>query len=874
MAIAQDEAGWIWLGGVDGLHRYDGARSVRWGGDFHGEPIQFLGIEGEAATVLCQDRRLYEVRREGWREVPGPGGGFVQHAARSDGRLWAVRDGGLHVRGDDGVWTGVATPFPARLVRPASHGVWALGQQAIARIGPDGAVFEQIGVARAMDLVEDGAGGYVATRELGVWRWDNGEVRQIFQFTDDAWGEGVRLAPGGAWVVTTRELIRFVGDRVAVTVPIPGGAPQHDALLVDREGSVWVGTSRGPRLRSTPDAVRLATPSAPDPWITWLHEDSGGVWAASWRAGGRFVDQRWEGAGYTGFSWPFCETPDGPVTLAWDPGEAALVRLSDRADVLSDRLPPGVWVGCSHRGDGLLVAMTSGVYRFVDGVFSKTEAPIAAPTALATERSGRVHLFGADQTCASATPTSGPWTCAPWSWPAPHGAVEVAPGRIWAFGLGMGLVEGENGRWAPHPGSTTLRSPTLRAVVPTGLGEAWILSLGDVSRVRLGGPLGAWTRLEPLGPAQGLPPSGANHLLERPDGSVWLATDEGVVVVPPAARRPPSPPPAPTLVEVRVDGREVDPAALAVAAWPHNQVEVRGASPTYRDRSRLRWRARVGRGPEVDGVDPTLRLVDLPAGTTEVRLEVSADGGATWSAPSAPLRLAVYLPWYRTPPAWIAASVLVLAGIVLAWKARVAALLRVERERTRIAMDLHDDLGAGLSTVTMLTGLAADPELPDDARREVAHEASTAASTLADAVAGIVWTLRRDAGTGEALARTLVERARRLFAGGRNRLVLDVASEWPARTLSLAKYRNLQLIGYEALANAARHAEASEVILRLHPWTLEILDDGRGLHAASPRAGTGTGLSSMEARARAIGATFSVTARPGGGTAVKVVFRP
>jgi hypothetical protein len=129
-------------------------------------------------------------------------------------------------------------------------------------------------------------------------------------------------------------------------------------------------------------------------------------------------------------------------------------------------------------------------------------------------------------------------------------------------------------------------------------------------------------------------------------------------------------------------------------------------------------------------------------------------------------------------------------------------------------------------------------------------------------------------GSGGTLARSLVDRGRRLFKAGHPRFVVDVAAEWPDRTLSLRLYRNLQLIGYEALQNASRHADATEVTLRFHPWCLEILDDGRGLSAISAKAGTGAGLSSMRARAAATDATLVVEDRPGGGTVVRVSFVP
>jgi ligand-binding sensor domain-containing protein len=67
MSIAQDDAGWMWFGGVEGLWRYDGARRTRWGGDFFGEPIEVVRIEGESVLVLGQDRQLYTLTASAWR---------------------------------------------------------------------------------------------------------------------------------------------------------------------------------------------------------------------------------------------------------------------------------------------------------------------------------------------------------------------------------------------------------------------------------------------------------------------------------------------------------------------------------------------------------------------------------------------------------------------------------------------------------------------------------------------------------------------------------------------------------------------------------------------------------------------------------------
>lgn len=884
MAVAQDDDGWLWFGGVDGLFRYDGERRVRWGGDFLGEPIDLLGFDGDAVTLLAQDRHLYELTPDAWTEVPGPSGApipSVSHAAGSDGALWAIVDGALLRRDAARRWAPVPTPFPPRLVRAADVGVWVLGEDEIARVEADGRVRERHPIPRAMDVAAAGAEGWVATRERGVWRWDATGARPIAAY-DGEWGESVALAPGGAWVATTRRVLRFEGDRSRHEIPVPQGVPQHDTLLVDREGTLWVGTWAGPRARPTPDAWRLDAPGARDPGLSWIVRAGGVTWGASWSTAGRFdADGRWENSVFTGFSWPFCADASGaPVTRGWRDGRSALVRLGASVVELGAVPNDAAFGGCAPApGGGLWVGLDDGLHHLGPEGLRAVATPLDGVQGMLADRAGRVHLLGFDREChadgdaiARGDPT---WTCgAPWPGGRPEAAVVLDDGRLWAVGMTTGVLEETPAGWARHPSSGTLGAPTVWSLVPSPRGGVWIVGIGGVVRVAPGPPGAPWTELERLDAAVGVPAGSAAHLIEQPDGALWLATNVGLVIVPADARRTAPPPPPPVVAAVWVDGASVAVDAPVVAPWPRNQVEIRAATATYRDRSRMRWRARIGDAALTESPDPTLRIVDLPAGTYAITLQASADGGATWSAPSLPLRVEVPLPWPLRPPALVAAALLAAAALAGVWRLRLAAALRVERERTRIAMDLHDDLGAGLSTITMLTGLAADRELSDDARREVAQEAATTAATLTDALADIVWTLRRDAGSGGTLARSLVERGRRLFAAGPTRFVVDVAAEWPDHPLSLSLYRNLQLIGYEALQNAARHADAAEVTLRFHPWCLEILDDGRGLSAISPRAGTGTGLPSLQARARAVGAELRIEERPGGGTAVRVTFTP
>lgn len=593
-----------------------------------------------------------------------------------------------------------------------------------------------------------------------------------------------------------------------------------------------------------------------------------------------------------------CADLDGvPWTMAVDGGGGhALVSLRDTIEVEAT-LPPDSWFGgCAPAPRGLWVGLGSGLWHLDGGVLREVPGPkilsggdgtMGSVHTMVVTDDGLLHVLGSEREChvdatrlfaAVEGAISPDWVCAPrWSGPPPRVALG-SDGQLWAAGLSTGvLVETREG-WVSHRSSHTLPSPSVWSLVRSSRGGVWIVGVGGLVRVRPTPPDQRWDVLERVGGAQGLPVAGVESLVEMP-GALWLAGERGVLSIPDAARTPAPPPPAPVLTDVWVDGVWIRPEGDSVVevGWPHNQVEIRAASTIWADRSRLRFRVRLSEDdPGADSPDPTLRLVDLPAGTYTVLLQVSADDGLVWSDPSAPLRLHVALPLYLRPPALILGGVLtvilVITTITMVVRARIAAASRLARERDRIAMDLHDDLGAGLSTITMLAGLANDPELDDAARREVSGEVSLVAATLTESLADIVWTLRRDAGRPEVLARSLADRARRLLGPSGVKLTLNLTTEWPDVLLPLTLYRNIQLIGYEALQNVARHADAHEVRLTFRPWTLEIDDDGRGLTTISPRAGTGTGLQAMQARAKTIGGTLEIQERPGGGTSVRLRF--
>jgi signal transduction histidine kinase len=189
-------------------------------------------------------------------------------------------------------------------------------------------------------------------------------------------------------------------------------------------------------------------------------------------------------------------------------------------------------------------------------------------------------------------------------------------------------------------------------------------------------------------------------------------------------------------------------------------------------------------------------------------------------------------------------------------------------ERVRLRRDLHDGLGPALAGVAL--GLDAarnmaptDRHAADDLLRDLKNETLGCVAEVRRIIDNLRPTTLDDLG----LLPALQDFADRLSSRD-GQLHVRVELPSPAAPLPQAVEGAAYRIATEAMTNVARHAEASNCVLRLRfaeDLTLEVRDDGIGLAADSPH---GVGLPSMAQRARELGGDFEVARIPGGGTRV------
>jgi two-component sensor histidine kinase len=199
----------------------------------------------------------------------------------------------------------------------------------------------------------------------------------------------------------------------------------------------------------------------------------------------------------------------------------------------------------------------------------------------------------------------------------------------------------------------------------------------------------------------------------------------------------------------------------------------------------------------------------------------------------------------------------------------------LEHERSRIAQDLHDDLGSSLSRISLLSGLVReDKNNPAQVEIHAAKLVESADQTIR-ALDEIVWAVRSGGDTLQSLVDYISHFATGLFEKTGTRCRLNLPSDLPACVLAPDLRHNIFLIAKEALTNALKHANGNlvqvEIAVAGRQLNLIITDDGKGFSStAEADSKSNNGMGNMLRRAEAIGGNLSVTSEPGKGTRLEL----
>ncbi|HVM49648.1 MAG TPA: histidine kinase [Candidatus Acidoferrum sp.] len=241
--------------------------------------------------------------------------------------------------------------------------------------------------------------------------------------------------------------------------------------------------------------------------------------------------------------------------------------------------------------------------------------------------------------------------------------------------------------------------------------------------------------------------------------------------------------------------------------------------------------------------------------------------------------------WTAEHTLWVLAGTLVVAGACLGWIAMLRRQVRAQtriisqkvqreaalEERARIARDLHDDLGAGLTHIAFLSQVAQKEGGPPEVKEHLREIAGSAQDSF-QALDEIVWVVNPKNDTLDQLASYICHFAEAFFRGTQTRCRLDLPPSLPECSIPTEIRNDIFLAVKEALNNVHKHARAAEVLLAVGAQDsalhIRIEDNGRGFSPGD--ASVRNGLANMRKRLERIGGAFTLESRPGGGTRIRM----
>ncbi len=742
---------------------------------------------------------------------------------------------------------------------------------------------------------------------------------------------------GGVWLGTSSSgLFRYDGQRLQ---PVATSHPNIINVFQDTEGNIWVGTRGGGLNRLSPRALQLASLADGLPFAavqSACEDKSGNLWAVGQNgalacrsnSAWRLVSNNSE----SGAGGAVCVTAGAAGSVLVGTRDRGLFRYQDgvlAALPLNRQLTNQSVhaLHCDERGN-LWIALNSFVARFRPG--DGTVRHFALPTGASDVRtivqdaSGdvwmgttsdglllRLHgdMLSNETTnlmqqarhirCLQATPD----------------------GSLWFGFAGQGLGRLKHGRFFCYRATDGLWDEFISHVLPDDQGGLWLagnrgvyqLAQDELEAVAEGRA----ARMKPrvFGRGEGVPNLQATFgvspaAARTADGRLLVPTLTGLLTIEPRLLRKNSIPPPVVIERLTVNGRtlaaydlgrandaasEAAPASLRASparlrlgpGVNRMEIEFTALSLTSPDNVAFRYQLE---GLEQDWVEAgtarVARYPRIPPGNYRFRVTAcNPDGVWNGQGPAVELVVQPHLweaAWFRWTCA-LAAIGLVTGSVLVATRRRYHRKLErleqqraLERERARIAQDLHDDLGAGLVEINFGSELAQDAGLNSEEVREHAREIGARAREMVTALDEIVWAVNPKHDHVSSLASYFCQFAQHFLKPTAVRCHLAIEKNLPEQPLNAEQRHSLFMAFKEALCNVVQHAGATDVWLAISvgdgKLQISVRDNGRGLDLAAPRNPTSAdGLGNMRERLRQLGGSCEFSSRPGEGMTIRLI---
>lgn len=930
--VAQSEDGYLWIATQSGLARFDGItiKEVNLPVGRAHPIIRALTLARNGNLWLALDGgTVVRYDRVNARQFGGADGlprlPLVDAFEGADGAIWiSYLDGSVsRILGDEvkrfGGENGLTGSGTCSLAAGASGELWFAKGGQIGRYGGERFAVQFTVPERYVQILAARAGGMwiCAGNRLLKYGADSNLVEVAKIPVDAAVVRPTALLEdqeGGVWIGTAATgLFRYGG---AVIEPMETSHGRIRTIAQDREGNIWVGTDGGGlnRLRQQVVEVQGRADGLPFDTVRSVGEDRAGtLWV---------VTQNGDVANNWGGTWQTVGAADG-----WPGGQATCVACDPSGVVWFGTYSHGLYYlkdgrfSVVRRRDGLLgtsvrclLADQAGnlwitfsgdavLQRWHAGKFQNfaLREGSKAVRALLEGGAGQIWLANMDaellrvegDQVVVVTPLAGesPRPIRSLAW--------TADGSLWIGYSSAGVGRLKAGKFSLIGEAQGLLDNSICSLMADRRGWFWFGSDHGIFRVsqtelhEVAEGQAEALNAESYGKDDGLPSLQGYYghspgaALTR-DGRVLIPTHSGLAIVHPDRVHTNRVAPPVLIESVLVDNRELlaaGPARKLVLPPDYKKLDIHFTAPSFIEPEKVRFSFQV-RGWDEEWTESSdersASFSRLPAGAYVFRVKAGNNTGV-WNEAGAELSFQV-LPffwqtwWFRLAAVGIL-LVLTYAAVRFIALRRLRKKMRwleaenaLQRERARIARDIHDDLGAHMTQISLLAELTEQaigkPEQAGDHVRQIATMSRRGIKALDE----IVWAVNPRNDTVADLLDYAGQYAVNFLNAAGLRCRLEFPAEPVTSALSAEVRHGLFLALKEALHNAAKHSRASEVRLTVRLTAAEmvwlVVDNGCGF-AQAPGDALADGLRNMQQRLVELGGSCTITSKLGAGVTIQ-----
>jgi ligand-binding sensor domain-containing protein/signal transduction histidine kinase len=447
--------------------------------------------------------------------------------------------------------------------------------------------------------------------------------------------------------------------------------------------------------------------------------------------------------------------------------------------------------------------------------------------------------------------------------------------RLWIASNSEGLLRlddltGDQLNFKRYTTSEGLSTPNVLCVTEDEFGRMYICTGRGLDRLN---PESG--QIENFTTADGLPNSYPQIAYRDRNKTLWFATTDGLARFFPEPNRQRKPPNA-LITGLRVAGISKSVSVLGESSISNielgnneRQVTVDFLGLGTNLGEKLKYEYRFSQTAWVEVTERTVNFANLSSGS--YRFEVRTQTADRIYSLPAIVEFRIAAPFWQRWWFILLSSGLIALVVYLIYRNRLRQLLELERMRTRIATDLHDDIGANLTRISLLSEVARQKgeKQNSDLLSSIADIARESVSSMND----IVWAISPQHDRLLDLTRRMRQHAEEIFVW-RN---IDLEFVAPTNDLDLqlkvSVRRDVLLIFKEVVSNTVRHSDSTRVAIDFRCENsilfLSISDNGKGFEPEISVT-DGQGLTSTKRRALAIGGKLEIDSKPGRGTVVKL----